>query len=121
MEIVSASSSSIPRLIAEATLIVNATPLGMKHLATASPLPPSAELMPHTAVFDLVYGHLTPLLRQARERGCRAMDGLEMLVQQGAAAFRLWTGVAPDLEVMRAACRNQLAATSSAASLAVPS
>jgi shikimate dehydrogenase len=45
----------------------------------------------------------TPLLREARARGLRAAGGLDMLVHQGALSFSLWTGVAPPLELMRAA------------------
>ena len=44
----------------------------------------------------------TKLLRQAAAAGCRTLDGLGMLVNQGAIAFRLWTGVEPDGDVMRA-------------------
>ncbi len=54
-------------------------------------------------VFDTVYPVETPLLREARARGLRAAGGLDMLVHQGALSFSLWTGVAPPLELMRAA------------------
>ncbi|SDS90889.1 shikimate dehydrogenase [Nocardioides scoriae] len=45
----------------------------------------------------------TRLLREAEQRGCRTLDGLGMLVEQGAVAIRLWTGVDPDRAVMRQA------------------
>lgn len=45
----------------------------------------------------------TRLLREAEQRGCRTLDGLGMLVEQGAVAIRLWTGVDPDRAVMRRA------------------
>jgi shikimate dehydrogenase len=96
-------------LIREASLLVNATSLGMGQLSNASPLPERVELLPSSAVVDLVYGRPTPFLLRAQESGCLIMDGLEMLVRQGAAAFRLWTGVEPDLTAMRAACRQSLA------------
>jgi shikimate dehydrogenase len=102
------SSPEAKRAIETADLLVNTTPLGMDHLPI-SPLPDGTILDPRTAVIDLVYGPTTPLVRQAQASGCAAIDGIEMLVQQGAAAFRLWTGVAPGLEVMRAACRRALA------------
>jgi predicted RNA binding protein YcfA (HicA-like mRNA interferase family) len=50
-------------------------------------------------------GRCTTFLCTAQERGCRTLDGLGMLVRQGAASFRLWTGVEPDLKVMFAALK----------------
>ncbi|HWY90455.1 MAG TPA: shikimate dehydrogenase [Solirubrobacteraceae bacterium] len=57
---------------------------------------------PH--VVDLVYrSSPTPLLAAARSHGARTVDGLEILLAQGALSFELWTGVRPSLEVMRRA------------------
>ena len=79
-------------------LIVNATPVRDELLVE-----PSRE----QAVVDLAYnadGSPTALVRAARAAGARlVVDGLEALVRQGAASFRLWTGVEPPLEVMRTA------------------
>jgi shikimate dehydrogenase len=66
-------------------------------------------------VFDLVYNPLeTKLLGQARASGASAIDGLEMLVQQGALAFQMWTGERYDMDevaaVMRRTCRGRLQA-----------
>jgi shikimate dehydrogenase len=92
-------------------LLVNTTPVGM-----ASRSDPDADrrcplqheqlerLTPGSTVYDLIYTpRPTALLRAAAEQGCQAVDGLEMLVQQGAAALRLWTGLA---DVPVAAMRN---------------
>jgi shikimate dehydrogenase len=62
-------------------------------------------------VYDLIY---TPrpseLLKRAGARGCRVLDGLEMLVRQGAASLRLWSGLeGVPVEAMRAAALAQLA------------
>jgi shikimate dehydrogenase len=92
-------------IIQRTDILVNATPLGMADFASLSPLPAETELQPGTLVIDLVYGRRTPLLAHAEACGCRTLDGLEMLVQQGAASFRIWTGLEPDLSVMREACR----------------
>jgi shikimate dehydrogenase len=55
-------------------------------------------------LLDLVYGsHETALASHARERGARVIDGLEVLVRQGAASLRIWTGIDPPLETMRRA------------------
>jgi shikimate dehydrogenase len=62
---------------------------------------------PGQVVVDLPYGSAeTELARAARERGASVVDGLEVLVRQGAASFRIWTGVEPPLGVMREAARG---------------
>jgi shikimate dehydrogenase len=63
-------------------------------------------------VYDLIYTpRPTALLREACRRGCRGLDGLEMLVQQGAASLRLWTGQSEvPVAAMRAAALRQLEA-----------
>ena len=57
-------------------------------------------------VVDLAYGEEeTALVTAARAAGCTVIDGREALVRQGAASFRLWTGLEPPLDAMRAAVR----------------
>ncbi|MEJ2210271.1 MAG: shikimate dehydrogenase [Anaerolineae bacterium] len=91
-------------------LLVNATPLGQWPAAGGSPWPQSLPLPAHWTVFDLVYNPLeTRLLARARAAGAIAVDGLEMLVHQGALSFTLWTGRAAPLDVMRAAARQAVA------------
>jgi shikimate dehydrogenase len=61
----------------------------------------------YSYVIDMVYrAGLTPLLAAAREHGARTLDGLEILLAQGALSFELWTGRAAPLEVMRRAARG---------------
>jgi shikimate dehydrogenase len=96
-----------------ADLVVNATTLGMWPHVTGSVWPDGVPVPSHLTVFDLVYNPLeTRLLRQARESGARGIDGLGMLVRQGALAFILWTNqglVMGELyPVMRAACERAL-------------
>lgn len=87
-----------------APLIVNATPVGMHPEEGASPWPEGLSFPAGAVVYDLVYNpRETLLMRQAREAGCRACNGLGMLLQQGAMAFEMWTGVQPDVAVMEAA------------------
>jgi len=90
---------------ADTTLLVNCTPAGMQGGPDGASLVAGLALdaLPVGAVVvDLVYGRRdTPLLAAARARGLRAIDGLTMLLHQGAAAFELWTGRAPPLDVMR--------------------
>ena len=66
-----------------------------------------ARLDPPDVVVDLVYGSVpTPVLAWAERGGARTVDGLEILVRQGARSFERWTGVPPPLEVMRVAARG---------------
>jgi shikimate dehydrogenase len=96
------------RVVEEAELVVNATPLGMAPDSGQSPVA-GEWLRPDQFVYDLVFNpDPSRLVREARGRGCRALGGLEMLVRQGALSFRLWTGVEPPLEVMAAAARAGL-------------
>jgi shikimate dehydrogenase len=89
----------LPELLAESSLIVNATSLGWH--GDESPL--AAALIPRGAlVFDMVY-RPTQLLRDAATRGARALDGAGMLARQAALAFERWTGQAAPLDTMRAA------------------
>lgn len=102
-----AALDDLPRVLRGAELLVNATTVGMVGGPDPAGLPLAADvgLLPeHALVNDLVYNpRVTPLLAAAAERGLRTVDGLPMLVEQGAAAFRMWTGVEPPLDVMRAA------------------
>lgn len=82
-------------------LAVNATPLGFR---ASDPSPLDLRKARVGAVLDLVYGRDdTAWVREARRLGLAAADGREMLVRQGAAAFRRFWGVEPPLDVMRAA------------------
>jgi shikimate dehydrogenase len=93
-----------------ATLLVNTTSAGMWPHADESPLPPGVTLPPDLLVYDLVYRpRRTRLLAQAAAAGCRTLDGLGMLLHQGAASFELWTGQRAPLAVMRAALEAALA------------
>jgi shikimate dehydrogenase len=89
----------------QSALVVNATSLGLHGDAPPDELP-LAGLGPGQAVVDVVYRPGgTPWLAAAAARGARPVDGLGMLLHQGAAAFAQWTGREPPLEVMRAALR----------------
>ena len=93
--------------LAAADIVINATSVGMG--ADDVPFDPELISARHVVV-DLVYHPLeTALLRAARERGAAALDGLGMLVHQAALQQVLWTGVEPDVAVMRAAAEAELA------------
>ena len=86
-----------------ADILVNATSVGMQPNDDVSPMVKEA-LSHFKVVMDIVYAPLeTRLLREAAAAGCHCVNGLEMLLFQGAAQFELWTGRAAPLEVMRQA------------------
>lgn len=80
--------------------IVNATPIGMA-AKPGTPIPPDA-IAPHHWLADIIYFPLeTELLRVARSKGCRAINGIGMVVGQAALAFEIITGHKPDAERMK--------------------
>lgn len=94
-----------PRL-REAAILVQATSAGMQGIdAPGWPDSIAIEAMrPSALVVDLVYApRPTELLKRAAARGLSTMDGLEMLLQQGALAFERWTGRKAPLDAMRRA------------------
>jgi shikimate dehydrogenase len=95
----------------EFELIVNATAVGMgadEGTADLKRLPVAADALGETQlVVDLAYGAAeTELVRAARARGATVVDGIEVLVHQGAASLRIWTGQDPPIERMREAARK---------------
>ena len=93
----------------QADLLVNATTVGMWPQTDESIWPADCPMPATLTVFDLVYNPLeTRLLTQAREAGANPIDGLGMLVMQGAAAFELWTGLPAPCDVMRTICERAL-------------
>jgi shikimate dehydrogenase len=93
----------------EAELLIQSTTVGMWPHVDASIWPDGLPLPAHLTVCDLVYRPIeTLLLRQARAAGATAIDGLGMLIGQGALSFEMWTGVWPPEDVMRAACEAVL-------------
>jgi shikimate dehydrogenase len=97
--------------LARAELLVNTTSVGMHpHAGVMPPIPPAA-LHPGLLVYDLVYNPVeTRLLCAARTAGARTLNGVPMLVYQGAAAFKIWTGVEPPVGLMQQAVESQLPA-----------
>lgn len=83
-------------------LIVHCTTIGMKHSSQEGQSPLRLEVIPRSVlVYDLVYNPwLTPLLRLAQKAGANILGGLPMLVYQGAASFKLWTGREAPVDIM---------------------
>jgi shikimate dehydrogenase len=94
--------SDIERHLSDVGLVVNATSVGWHDDATPIPEAALAQLAKDTIAVDLTYRD-TAFLRAARRFGLQAIDGLGMLIHQGARSFMLWTGLDAPVEVMRQA------------------
>ncbi len=89
-------------------ILVNCTPVGMHPNVDESPVHFSI-LKPGVMVFDTIYNpETTMLIREARTRGCDTVTGVDMFVRQAARQVELFTGLHPDLEVMRQIVRKAL-------------
>ena len=100
-----------------ADLLVNCTSVGLADpAATFKELPVRADcLSEYACVVDLVYRDGgTALLQAARRRGCATVDGLEVLVRQGALSLEAWTGREAPIEAMRRAARDEHRSSSTA-------
>ena len=101
----------LSKLIPQANLLVNTTPIGMYPKVDESPLSGDeiANLPTGAIAYDLIYiPKPTQFLEQAEKQGAIAIDGLEMLVQQGVAALKIWLQQEIPVEVMRQALLNHL-------------
>ena len=88
-------------------IVINATPIGMYPNVNVEPIVKADKLREDMVVMDLIYNPLeTVLLKEAKKVGAKAINGLGMLIYQGAIAFKIWTGVEPNVEVMKEAIIN---------------
>jgi shikimate dehydrogenase len=103
--------TSIPHLLEVAGIVINATPIGM----ASDPNTPISEaemnLLPdHAIAYDLIYTpRPTKFLQIAAARGLKAIDGLEMLINQGAIGLEFWLEQTVPIEIMRQALLQHLA------------
>lgn len=103
----------LPLIIPQADLIINTTPIGMYPHVDESPLSDEEMglLRADAIAYDLIYTPSpTKFLQQAKVKGATAIDGLEMLVQQGAAALAIWLQQPVPVDIMRQALQNKLPA-----------
>jgi shikimate dehydrogenase len=90
-----------------ADLLLNTTPVGMSHVPGCL-IPDASYFHEGLVVSDVIYEPKeTALLKMAREAGCRTFNGMYMLLYQGAASFRLWTGKDMPTEVVKAKYFNR--------------
>jgi shikimate dehydrogenase len=106
IRVVDYSLDALTEELDDISVLINATSVGMK---------PEDEVIPWEhipsgiAVMDIVYNPLeTDLLRKAKVKGCKTINGVGMLVHQGAESLRIWLGIDPPIEVMRTTVISQL-------------
>ena len=98
----------LPGLTADADIIINTTSVGMQP-DTDRTLVTADMMHAGQVIFDIVYSPLnTRLLLEAKKAGAVTIDGIRMLVLQGAESFRIWTGIEPPVGVMEQAVRDVL-------------
>jgi shikimate dehydrogenase len=110
IKVLSLNDPLFKNTVSDCDLIVNCTPIGMKNSATEKESPLDASLITNKAlVFDVVYNPLvTKLLSEAKKAGASTLNGLPMLVYQGAIAFELWTGREAPVNIMFKAAEKAL-------------
>jgi len=112
---ISFKNSNVPHLISSADLIVNTTPVGMiNDRSTQGELPFGdtfwKSLNSETIIYDLIYNpQETRLLNFSRNKGCQTINGMKMLIAQGAKSLTYWTdGLKIPFEVMEQAIKKHL-------------
>lgn len=97
------------RIPADTELVVQATNIGLYPDPACPPIDYDS-LRPEMTVCDIIPNPMqTRFLERAAARGCKTLNGFDMLVNQGAISFRLWTGAEPPLEVMKRALAAEYA------------
>jgi shikimate dehydrogenase len=100
---------SLAALDGKVDLVINSTSVGMYPDVEGCPWPSDVPMLRQVVYCDLIYNPLeTVFLTRARAAGAATIDGLGMLVHQGAFAFEKWTGQPAPTEAMRQACLNKL-------------
>ncbi|MFH0762735.1 MAG: shikimate dehydrogenase [Candidatus Omnitrophota bacterium] len=95
--------SNLSDAITKAHLLVNATPVGMKDDSGSDVNKALLSKNLNLSVYELVYNRKTQLVKDAEELGLAVSGGLGMLLFQGVYAFKYWTGIWPDVNIMRRA------------------
>jgi shikimate dehydrogenase len=103
--------ASIPHLLEVAGIVINATPIGMASDQNTPISETEMNLLPdHAIAYDLIYTpRPTKFLQIAAARGLKAIDGLEMLINQGAIGLKFWLDQTVPIEIMRQALLQHLA------------
>ena len=96
------------KILPSIDLLVNTTTIGMYPDKLLSPIPKNY-LHDDLTVFDIIYNPLeTQLMKDASEKGCRVLGGLDMLIFQGVLSFEWWTNQTPNVELMKKSILDEL-------------
>jgi shikimate dehydrogenase len=102
------SPKQILKELQDSDVLVNATAVGMTPNANES-LIDASWIKPDLCVMDIVYNPVeTKLIRDAKAAGAKVINGVEMLIYQGAASFEIWMGCPAPVDVMREALLRRL-------------
>ena len=102
------SKEVIQKQLIDADILINATSIGLSPSSNESLVDPKF-LNSELCVFDIVYNSIgTKLIRDARRVGAKTIDGIDMLIYQGAMAFTIWTGVEAPIKVMKDAIIQEI-------------
>ena len=93
INLIEMTDESIEECVTKSSLLCNATPVGMAPNEDGCLIKDSGLLRTDLVVVDIIYNPLeTKLYKMAKANGCKVLNGIEMLIHQGAASFKLWTG-----------------------------
>jgi len=100
---VECSDAEIKKAVGGCSILINATSVGMHPKVNDTPIKKEF-LRKDLVVMDLVYNPVeTRLLKESHKQGCKTIDGVGMLVHQGAESLRIWLEINPPIEVMKKA------------------
>jgi shikimate dehydrogenase len=102
-----ADGKALNKALGNSKLLVNATDVGMKPNEAQTPIQDFSAFHDDLAVYDVIYNpRETKLIQIAKEKGLKTVNGLGMLLYQGAYAFELWTGKKMPLEIVKPLVAN---------------
>jgi shikimate dehydrogenase len=110
--VVDLNENALAEHFKETDVLIHATPVGM-HPNTSGVIIPPKIIPKKVVVMDIVYNPIeTRLLSEAKKKGCKTVDGVGMLVNQGAASEKIWLDIDAPVEIMREVVYEQLAKSS---------
>ena len=105
INLIEMTDDAITECVNKSSLLCNATPVGMAPNEDACLIKDSSLLRSDLVVVDIIYNPLeTKLYKMAKANGCKVLNGIEMLIHQGAASFKLWTNKEFPIETIKKEC-----------------